>query len=105
MKTTRIVALLSLTFCFAPTARAETLEWARQVGSSGSDHGFGVWADGLGNVYVAGGTEGSLAGPNASRADMFVVKFSDTVPELATLVMLVLGVLSMFVYQRRQRTA
>ncbi len=52
-----------------------TLQWTRQLGTSGSDCGYGVSADGLGNVYISGYTEGSLGGPNAGGWDAFVSKY------------------------------
>src|SRR5690606_14256038 len=42
-----------------------TLQWVRQFGTSNNDNGTGVSADGLGNVYISGYTQGSLGGPNA----------------------------------------
>jgi hypothetical protein len=38
---------------------------------------FGVSADGLGNVYISGYTEGSLGGTNAGGTDAFVAKITD----------------------------
>ena len=35
----------------------------------------GVSADGLGNVYISGYTDGSLGGPNAGGDDAFVSKY------------------------------
>ncbi len=52
-----------------------TLLWSRQYGTSGSDVGDGVFADGLGNVYISGATDGSLHGPNAGESDAFVRKY------------------------------
>ena len=39
------------------------------------DDSFGVSADGLGNVYISGYTDGSLGGPNAGGDDAFVSKY------------------------------
>jgi hypothetical protein len=52
-----------------------TLQWTRQLGTSSSDGSYGVSADGLGNVYISGVTEGSLAGTNAGGGDAFVSKY------------------------------
>jgi hypothetical protein len=49
--------------------------WARQIGTAATDFVTGVSADGLGNVYVAGFTDGSLGGPNAGGSDAFVSKY------------------------------
>lgn len=46
--------------------------WIRQFGTPGVDQSFGVAADDFGNVYVAGGTNGNLGGPNAGGYDAFV---------------------------------
>jgi hypothetical protein len=54
---------------------AGALQWSRQFGTSTQDESHGVSADGLGNVYVSGFTEGSLAGPNAGGRDAFVSKY------------------------------
>ena len=53
------------------------LLWSRQIGTSSGDFGAGVSADGFGNVYVSGYTEGSLGGPNAGDWDAFVTKYDD----------------------------
>lgn len=51
------------------------LQWTRQFGSSESDRGRGVSADGLGNVFVSGWTFGSLGGSNAGSDDAFLAKY------------------------------
>jgi hypothetical protein len=51
------------------------LLWTRQLGTSSVDSSVGVSADGLGNVYISGNTEGSLGGPNAGGRDAFVTKY------------------------------
>ncbi len=52
-----------------------TLAWTRQWGTSEQDENAHVSADRLGNIYVAGHTEGSLGGPHAGERDVFVSKF------------------------------
>ncbi len=52
-----------------------TLLWTEQLGTSGVDLSNGVSADGLGNVYISGFTEGSLEGTNAGGQDAFVSKY------------------------------
>jgi hypothetical protein len=51
--------------------------WTQQVGSAGGEESKGVAADGLGNVYISGWTDGNLGGPNAGVQDAFVTKFLD----------------------------
>lgn len=50
--------------------------WGKQFGSSKSEtSGFGLATDKLGNIYLAGGTAGNLAGPlQAQNSDAFLVK-------------------------------
>jgi hypothetical protein len=58
------------------SARASNVEWTRRLVSNGDDHGTGVAADGLGNVYITGSTGGSLAAPFAGGYyDGFVSKY------------------------------
>ncbi len=75
MKTTSLVALLSLALSCASSARGETLEWIRQFGTSSNEEGWDVSADGLGNVYFSGSTEGSLEGTSAGGRDAFISKY------------------------------
>jgi hypothetical protein len=62
---------------------AGNIIWTSQLGTSELDGGLGVSADGLGNVYFSGVTEGDLAGTNVGHdSDVFVAKISDvSVPE------------------------
>ncbi len=46
-----------------------------QFGNGNFNISDGVATDPSGNVYVAGGTTGSLAGPNAGSRDAFVIKY------------------------------
>jgi hypothetical protein len=52
------------------------LLWTRQLGTSGWDESRGVVADGMGNVYISGFTEGSLCGPSAGDTDAFISKYN-----------------------------
>jgi hypothetical protein len=51
--------------------------WNRTFTSSGQHNGYSVAvaADGLGNVYIAGTTAGSLGGTNAGLSDAFIRKY------------------------------
>ena len=49
------------------------VSWVRQFGSAGDEIGLGVAADGSGNVYLSGRTNGSLATPNTSGLDVPVL--------------------------------
>lgn len=50
--------------------------WSRQLGSAGTEAGGAVAADGAGDVYVCGTTDGDLASANEGSKDIFVVKLS-----------------------------
>jgi hypothetical protein len=53
--------------------------WTLQFGTSASEGAsgyLGISADGLGNVYIAGETEGNLGGTNAGLTDAFLVKLT-----------------------------
>jgi hypothetical protein len=65
--------------------------WVQDFGTSSYERSLAVSTDGLGNVYTAGGTEGSLGAPNRGFGDAFLTKFSDlTVPEPAAIVLFAL---------------
>ncbi|MCA9103710.1 MAG: SBBP repeat-containing protein [Planctomycetales bacterium] len=51
--------------------------WTLQIGTSEIDEAWGVSADGMGNVYVAGHTAGDLAGVNLGMGDAFLAKYND----------------------------
>src|SRR5215207_785326 len=54
---------------------AGNLVWTRQLSSSGDEESFGLSADRLGNVFVAGYTTGNLAGTNAGGDDAFIARY------------------------------
>ena len=49
--------------------------WIRQLGTSGHDVAYGLAPDGVGGVMVAGATKGSLGGPHAGEADVFLARY------------------------------
>ena len=51
------------------------LLWSREFGTSGYEENQGLSADGLGNVYISGSTNGSLNGANAGGSDAYVGKY------------------------------
>ena len=58
-----------------------TLQWIQQFGTTVNDAFRGVSADGLGNVYMSGSTDGDLWGPNAGENDAILAKFTFDLPE------------------------
>jgi hypothetical protein len=54
------------------------LIWSALTGTSTADYAYGVAADGFGNVYIAGKSDGSLATPNAGADDAFLRKFDSS---------------------------
>jgi hypothetical protein len=50
-------------------------QWKRQMGTSGVDDITSLSADGLGNVYLAGWTNGSLSAANAGGLDAIIGKY------------------------------
>ncbi len=53
--------------------------WVHQLGTTTWDLATGVAVDGIGNVYITGGTYGALPGspePNAGNVDAFVAKYN-----------------------------
>jgi len=93
---------------FALKYRANgTLDWTYQVGTSSHEGDGKIAADGFGNVYLSGFTQGNLASPLVGGEDAFVVKLYDTtlVPEPTTVAQLCLLALSAFCRPRRRRHA
>ena len=54
-----------------------TQQWISQFGTTGADTGLGIVADGSGNIFVVGSTDGNLDGNiNAGLDDIFLVKYN-----------------------------
>jgi hypothetical protein len=60
---------------FGSSAYSITLDWTQQQGTQFFDGSQGVSADGLGNVYISGYTDGALGGSNAGGSDAFLSKY------------------------------
>ncbi len=56
-------------------AVANQFQWGLQFGTGSDDVSMGVATDGPDVIFVAGGTDGSLAGPNAGGDDAFIVRY------------------------------
>lgn len=78
MKTARFLVFLSLFFVGFSNAYSQTVDWVRQLGTGSVDVSYGVSADGLGNVYISGYTEGSLEGTIAGITDGFLSKYNSS---------------------------
>ena len=50
-------------------------QWTKQLGTSGSDYGYSVAVDAMGDIYVTGDTAGNLGGNTNGGADIFLVKY------------------------------
>ncbi|MEX2172024.1 MAG: SBBP repeat-containing protein [Pirellulales bacterium] len=55
---------------------AATVEWTRQLGTAATDRSQDLTVDEVGNVYIAGDTQGSLVGTNSGGNDTFLTKFT-----------------------------
>lgn len=66
-----------------------TFQESRQLGSIADERGHGISADGLGNVFLVGTTEGDLGGVNLGISDGFVARF--VIPEPHSISLLVVG--------------
>jgi len=53
------------------------LLWMRQFGTEGNERGYGVSADGRGDVYIAGYTSGPLVNPEGHGVDAFLGKYDE----------------------------
>jgi hypothetical protein len=51
------------------------LQWTKQLGTSGSDDGYGLALDTDGNLFICGNTSGDLGGTNQGGYDLFVAKY------------------------------
>ena len=69
------LGILALVFGLVTATQAQTVDWIRQLGTSSSDVSRSVSADGLGNVYISGMTQGNLQGTNSGSWDTFVSKY------------------------------
>jgi len=67
--------------------------WITRIGTTELDAGWCVAADGVGNVYLPGYTDGSLGGPSAGDYDAVLLKYE--IPEPTTLGVLGLGGLAL----------
>jgi Beta-propeller repeat len=49
--------------------------WTRQLGTGMGEVAKGISANGMGNIYVAGQTDGDLSGANAGSSDAFIPRY------------------------------
>jgi hypothetical protein len=52
------------------------IDWSRQLGTASQDHAYGAAPDGVGGVFVAGHTSGSLGGVSAGNTDVWLARYS-----------------------------
>jgi len=55
--------------------REGNLLWTRQLGTPGGDASNGITVDSEGNVYIAGGTQGTLGEEHAGQVDAFAIAY------------------------------
>lgn len=53
-------------------------DWLQQFGTDASDNSDDITVDDSGNIYLTGGTQGSLSGTNAGISDIWVRKYDST---------------------------
>ncbi|TVQ22202.1 MAG: hypothetical protein EA367_04520 [Leptolyngbya sp. DLM2.Bin15] len=53
-----------------------TQEWISQIGTAANDYAYGIVVDSRNRVYIAGTTEGNLAGTSAGGQDAFIAAFN-----------------------------
>jgi hypothetical protein len=80
------------------------LVWSQRLGTHSTEISRGVSADGIGNLYILGDTNGSFGGPNSSdRYDAFLTKISDVIiPEPPSSALTLLASLLLQFSRRRQ---
>jgi hypothetical protein len=59
----------------ASAARGQVQYWIRQLGTNVSEEAYALAPDGAGGAFVAGGTYGSLGGPNAGIVDAWLARW------------------------------
>ena len=67
------------------------LLWTRNITSTLTDVARAVAVDSLGNVYVAGDTDGNVGSVNSGGYDGFLVKFAAPIPEPSTWSIIAVG--------------
>jgi Beta-propeller repeat len=70
----RTSAVMAASLAALPAA-AQNQVWITQLGTNTSDFAFAAAMDGSGGVYVSGGTGGSLGGPRAGAADVWLAHY------------------------------
>jgi hypothetical protein len=73
---TVVFSILCFSNAMHALASYPVVEWVEQIGTSAFDQSSGISADELGNVYIVGSTNGSLASPNRGQSDTFVAKYN-----------------------------
>lgn len=76
MKLSRHASLITLfLLAFPPVAIAQNQTWIRQFGSAAFEAPTSAASDGAGGVFVSGGTDGNLSGPNLGEFDIWLARY------------------------------
>ena len=73
----RTMTLLLMAVTASDVCHGQTLEWARQLGTSEVDSGVDISVDNHGSVYIVGNTEGAFAGAGIGDSDGYIGKYSE----------------------------
>ena len=75
----KVIGMVTAVLLAAGAAQAAeepyVVSWVRHLGTTAPDAVGGLTVDLLGNVYIAGQTQGTLGGPNAGETDAFLGKY------------------------------
>jgi len=78
MALSRCVGAILLALLWGGAARAQYVDWIRQLGTAGVDGFWGVSTDATGNIYAVGDTGGSLFATQKGSGDAIVARYNSS---------------------------